>query len=400
MPLSRVQSCFLQALGTVARGEELHLSLSRGEWQTLFQLAAQQHVLALLYEPAYQTEAAQQYPELFAAYHQAVVTQVGHQLARAADFRALYGRLRQRGLHPLVVKGQLCDRLYPSRCRRKAVDDDLLIPSDELAACHQALLELGLRTDTPPEQLAAADEISYFGDHLYIELHQRLFSSAPDAPDDMNVFFCQVHRAPVELDGYLSMPPQEHLLLLLLHAYKHFIYSGVGLRQVVDVGLWARAYNDQLDWELLRQQCRQVHAEVFAAALFRILRERLNLPVPGAWEAEEDVEPLLLDMLDGGAFGAESLSRLHTSTMTLNAIRASRTGQRSGLLPSVFPPRTYLQGRYPWLKRRPWLLPAAWLARLLHYLVEILRHPHNRPDESVKLARERIELLRYYQVME
>lgn len=400
MPLTPVQGCFLQALGAAARGEELRLSLSRQEWQALFQLAAQQHVLALLYEPACRTEAAQQYPDLFAVFRQAVVTQVGQQLARAADFRALYGRLRQRGLHPLVVKGQLCDRLYPSPCRRKAVDDDLLIPSDELAACHQALLELGLHTDTPPEQLAAADEITYRSDYLYIELHQRLFSSASDAPDDMNVFFRQVHRAPVELDGYLSMPPQEHLLLLLLHAYKHFIYSGVGLRQVVDVGLWARAYNAQLDWALLRQQCRQVHAEVFAATLFRILREWLELPVPGVWEMEEDAEPLLLDMLEGGAFGAETLSRLHTSTVTLNAIRASRTGQRSGLWSSVFPPRVYLQGRYPWLKRQPWLLPVAWLVRLLHYLGEILRNPHNRPDESVKLARERIELLRYYQVMD
>ena len=33
--------------------------------------------------------------------------------AKAAEFAALYGDLRAAGLHPVVVKGQLCSRLYP-----------------------------------------------------------------------------------------------------------------------------------------------------------------------------------------------------------------------------------------------------------------------------------------------
>lgn len=399
MPLTPMQGYFLQALSAAVRQEPLTLLLSEAEWQALFELAGQQSVLPLLYEQAAQTEAAAQYPELFAVYRQRVIAQVSRQLARSMDFRRLYDCLRQRGLHPLVLKGQLCDRLYPRACRRVTADDDLLIPSEEMEACHRALLELGLRTDTPQDKLSQADEVSYYSDALYIELHLRLFGGGMDEAAHMNAFFGDVPQRAVELDGYLTLPPQEHLLFLLLHAYKHFVYSGVGLRQVVDIGLWARAYAPQLDWEQLRQQCRAVHAEVFAAALFRILRERLELAVPGAWETDEDAEPLLRDMLTGGVFGAENLSRLHTATLTLNAIQASRSGRRGGLWHSVFPPVAYLQGRFPWLVRHPWLLPAAWLVRISHYLVEILRHPYSRPGESLRLARARIELLRYYQVM-
>ena len=45
--------------------------------------------------------------------------------------------LRQVGLHPVVVKGQLCSRLYPLRDHRISADDDLLIPDGEFLACHE-----------------------------------------------------------------------------------------------------------------------------------------------------------------------------------------------------------------------------------------------------------------------
>ena len=62
-----------------------------------------------------------------------------------------------------------------------------------------------------------------------IELHRRLFDSAEDAHDDLNRFFSDLK--PVEIDGFLAMPPHEHLLYLILHAYKHFVGCGIGLRQ-------------------------------------------------------------------------------------------------------------------------------------------------------------------------
>ena len=83
------------------------------------------------------------------------------------------------------------------------------------------------------------------GSSLYIELHRHLFDSSEDAHDELNRFF--EHFPAVEIDGFLAMPPHEHLLYLLLHAYKHFVRSGIGLRQFCDIGLWARAYHGEID---------------------------------------------------------------------------------------------------------------------------------------------------------
>lgn len=372
------------------------------DWPAVFALAGQQKLLPIVFEAVRKSPAAVENAALFAAVKQQVIAQVLHQTMRASEFSGLYQKLRAAGLHPIVVKGQLCSRLYPLKDHRISADDDLLIPDGEFMACHEQLLTNGLTTDTPVDELATADEVSYTkeGSPLYIELHRHLFDSAEDAHDELNHFFADLN--PVEMDGFLAMPPHEHLLYLILHAYKHFVRSGIGLRQFCDIGLWARAYHVEIDWQRLHEQCESVHAATFAAAAFCIAREYLgidfDLPMP--WDASIDVEPLLHDTLCGGVYGSNDLTRLHSSTVTLNAVKASRTGEKSSVLRTVFPKREYLERRYPYLKKRPYLLPVAWVQRIAHYASEKQSNPDNSASGSIKLGKERIELMKRYGIMD
>lgn len=204
------------------------------------------------------------------------------------------------------------------------------------------------------------------------------------------------------MDGFLAMPPHEHLLYLILHAYKHFVRSGIGLRQFCDIGLWARAYHVEIDWQRLHEQCESVHAATFAAAAFRIARDYLGIEfdLPAPWSDAVDAEPLLHDSLCGGVYGSNDLTRLHSSTVTLNAVKASRTGAKSSVLRTVFPKREYLERRYPYLKKRPYLLPVAWVQRIAHYASEKQSGTDNSASGSIKLGKERIELMKRYGIMD
>lgn len=378
------------------------LPAEKVDWPAIFTLANQQKLLPILFEAVRKMPAAEENAVLFAVTKQQVIGQVLNQTVRSAEFADLYRKLRKAGLRPIVVKGQLCSRLYPLKDHRISADDDLLIPDGEFMACHEQLLTNGLTTDTPVDELATADEVSYTkeGSPLYIELHRHLFDSAEDAHDELNHFFTDIN--PVEMDGFLAMPPHEHLLYLILHAYKHFVRSGIGLRQFCDIGLWARAYHVEIDWQRLHEQCESVHAATFAAAAFCIAREYLgidfDLPMP--WDASIDVEPLLHDTLCGGVYGSNDLTRLHSSTVTLNAVKASRTGEKSSVLRTVFPKREYLERRYPYLKKRPYLLPVAWVQRIAHYASEKQSNPDNSASGSIKLGKERIELMKRYGIMD
>ena len=400
MTLTTTETQFLHIARAAISGSDL--PTEKVDWPAIFTLANQQKLLPILFEAVRKMPAAEENAVLFAVTKQQVIGQVLNQTVRSAEFADLYRKLRKAGLRPIVVKGQLCSHLYPLKDHRISADDDLLIPDGEFMACHEQLLTNGLTTDTPVDELATADEVSYTkeGSPLYIELHRHLFDSAEDAHDELNHFFADLN--PVEMDGFLAMPPHEHLLYLILHAYKHFVRSGIGLRQFCDIGLWARAYHVEIDWQRLHEQCESVHAATFAAAAFCIAREYLgidfDLPMP--WDASIDVEPLLHDTLCGGVYGSNDLTRLHSSTVTLNAVKASRTGEKSSVLRTVFPKREYLERRYPYLKKRPYLLPVAWVQRIAHYASEKQSNPDNSASGSIKLGKERIELMKRYGIMD
>lgn len=67
---------------------------------------------------------------------------------------------------------------------------------------------------------------------------------------------------------------------------------------------------------------------------------------------------------------------------------------------ALFPKREYLERRYPYLKKHPYLLPVAWAQRLAHYASEKQSGTDNSASGSIKLAKERIELMKRYGVMD
>ena len=221
MTLTKTETQFLNIAKAAISGTEI--STDAVDWPEIFTLSNQQKLLPIIFEAVRQTDAARENAALFAAVKQQVISQVLNQVVRSAEFAELYKRLRVAGLHPVLVKGALCSRLYPLKDHRISADDDIYVQDSEFLTCHERLLTEGLSTDTPADELSTSDEISYLkeGSPLYIEMHRHLFDSSEDAHDELNHFFENIQ--PIEVDGFLAMPPHEHLLYLILHAYKHFL---------------------------------------------------------------------------------------------------------------------------------------------------------------------------------
>ena len=67
----------------------------------------------------------------------------------------------------------------------------------------------------------------------------------------------------------------------------------------------------------------------------------------------------------------------------------------NGLLRTVFPPARQLAGRYPYLKGKPYLLPVAWINRILKYGKETAGSPtDNNAAQSIKIGNGRVALLK------
>lgn len=408
--MSETYERFLEALRCAVCGKSVDWTepISDQEWGRLIRLSREHSVAPLFAQAVYRCPSLAVAPTQQKTLLQMAKRLTVFQARRTAEFLLLYDALSRQGLRPAVMKGIVCRSLYPHPEQRFSVDEDLLIAPEDFPLYHRALTEYGLSLVKPNQPLADADEVSYQDKdrQLYIELHMRPFPPDSKAYGDCNMLFLgmldrtvniQVEEMPVR-----TLAPTDHLLYLLCHAYKHFLHSGVGIRQVCDIGMFTASYCSQLDWAHILKACQDIRIDRFAAAIFRIAHRYLGFAFPDAFAAIiVDEEPLLQDILSGGLYGTVNIDRVHSSNMTLDAVAASKAGKRrGGVLHSVFLPVDELAGHYPYLRRYPVLLPLAWSQRIWGYLSHKKGGRPVHPTESVRIGNTRIALLRKYGIID
>lgn len=399
MSLAQSQKDFLNILSSVFQNSKLDLP-EELEWFTIFQIADKQRLLPQVFEKIYQEKHGEELNAFFIQVKSIATNQVAEQIGRNLDIQHIYHRMREHDLHPIMLKGPLCSELYPKSSHRITADFDLFIAEEEFDACHQILTDFSMIPQSSKDDLNQDYEISYFSrdKKICVELHHALFDE-----QQLNAFFNDAFSQGQEHGDVLTLSPGLHMLFLVLHAYKHFIFSGVGIRQVCDIGLWAREYGNEIDWQWLFNCCDSVDAAIFAASVFQIARKDIGISfeIPEYWiNTARESEPLLLDMFDGGIYGSESLTRLHTATATVNAVKASRGDKkRYSLVQSIFLPREKMQGKYSYVKKYPVLLPIAWMERIGGYIIETMKKEESSATGSVQLIKKRMQLLRDYGVV-
>lgn len=382
-------------------------------WLALFRLAQMHHVLPMIYEAVYSCPAAQKADkQIFLPFQHLTKQAVVLQTIKTSEFLELLTALQAAGAAPIVVKGIVCRALYPNPDARMSSDEDVWIPPEQYPLCHKVLCEFGMQPSGPVQPGAYEVPYEKSGSPLSVELHKHLFPPDSDAYGDLNRFFEGVRgRAVTEVIQGVAVPTMnetDHLMYLIFHSFKHFLHSGFGIRQVCDICLYANAHGSKVNWQRILNCCRSVHGEYFAAALFRIGEKYLTFDpnracYPDSWRKIPVEEgPMLEDILDSGIYGGGSMSRKHSSSMTLSAVAAQKQGRRAGkgVLGALFPPASGLTGRYPYLKEKPYLLPVAWTDRILKYRRETAAGSHgNSPAASIKIGNKRLALLRKYSII-
>lgn len=407
METNHTEQMLLEAIKGVIDGHSVKLAqVSEEDVRSLIRAADQQKLLPVAVEALHRCQLAES-REDYRAYKRAARIQVIQQTQRGLELLDIYGKLKKAGITALVVKGCVCRSVWPKGDLRISADEDIYVrDADFLRAC-AVFRDCGLVSEERADPLTDF-EIGWRNpaSTLYIELHRMLF--APKYRE-LQEFFDNVFDSAREYEvehgaaKVWSMAPQDHLLYLLLHAYKHFIRSGFGIRQVCDIGLWANRYADEIDHQSLMRDLEKAHALYFAAAVLAIAREDLgiDLQLPSDWDRlRVDRGPMLRDLLDAGVYGASTMSRQHSAPMLQEAVAASREERkRTGLLRRVFPPKEKLLRDYPELKEHPARLPVVWLKRLAKYRKETKNDEKNSALESIRIAREREELLRCYHII-
>ena len=414
--MSTVNKLFLQALKASLQNEKVQWEqeISQSDWKGLFKMAEEQHVLPMIYEAVYSCPAMKKLEQgEIQLYKRSVIQSVMLQSLRTEEFLKLYKQFGEEEIRPLIVKGLICRNLYPNPDYRVSGDEDILIEEEDFLKFHECVLRKGMQLTNPEQDIIADYEVAYskMGSPIYIEAHKSLFPPNSEAYGEVNRYFENIwmNKENVEISGIKlwTLNSTDHLFYLICHAFKHFLHSGFGIRQVCDMVLFANEYGKEIDWLRILKQCREIHAEKFAVAIFEIGRNHLTFDMekacyPTEWKSMNVDESMMLeDLLESGVYGDATMSRKHSSNITLQAVSAQKQGKKEShsLIKTVFPSAKTLESRYSYLKKRPYLLPIAWADRLIKYGKETKLMSENQVTEAVRIGNQRIDLLKFYDIL-
>ena len=391
--MERAEQLFVEVVSVSLENKSVSWKepLTLNEWQRIFYLAESHHVLPMVYEAIFRSDSVKkttqkEIRDLLQFYKRKTMNLVMLQTIKTQEYLELVRFLQKKGIRMLTVKGIICRELYPKSDYRISGDEDILVDKTQFEKCHKALLEFGMKPVKKGINIGTEYEVSYMkpGSPLYIEVHKSLFPPESEVYGDFNRFFMRSAENParilVEGTEILTLDYTEHLFYLICHAYKHFLHSGFGMRQVCDIIMYSNMYGEKINWQLLLGWSREIHGEFFAAALFKIGKKYL--------------------ILDAGVYGYEGRERRHSSNLTLNEVSRQWNRERKNpVLQTIFPSLKSMKNEFAFLKKIPFLLPVAWLIRILRYKKETRKNTHGNVIDALKIGNRRIELMRKYKII-
>lgn len=275
--------------------------------------------------------------------------------------------LNQNSIPFFSVKGLEVAKYYPFPALRTMGDNDVVVELGKLLEAVAILKEHGfVRSADPGDSGEHVWSCDY--KKLHFEFHDRLTDN--DArTGEQQIFFNDF--MPYVKDNTLDW--NFHFLFLIMHLRKHFMNSGVGLRQFMDIAVVAKNRED-LDWDWIEEKLIELKLQKFAHACYSLIEDWFDITVPVQYKKlEADLTDEVTEkIVNNGVFGFadEDNKDNRVSNILIQSGESIRKNRLTFLICSLFPSYENMKG-YPgcgFLDGRPYLLPIAWIRRFVYIL--------------------------------
>lgn len=305
-----IRDAFFALLRSGLWGEAVDPTLfhnfTEADWRQIYRLAATQALLALVYDGV-STLPPELHPPRTLLLQWAAQTVRVEQANRQLD--QMVSRLcklyTDAGLHPVLLKGQGIATYYRNPRHRQCGDIDVYIGREGQMQANRLLQQAGAMATAE----ASSKHASYELDGVHVENHRLIATlNNPLASRRFRRLVQEWYPDGAGHEFLMPTPPvQFNAVYIFVHAFQHFLGSGIGLRQVCDWACLLRTCHDDIDCSLLVRQLRSLGMLRAARAFAYIAVSRLGLPpacLPFRVDDMEELgEALLEEVLATGNFG-------------------------------------------------------------------------------------------------
>lgn len=271
-----------------------------------------------------------------------------------AKVQALLKDFEQAGIACMPLKGFLLKHLYPKTDMRDMCDVDILIRTGEYEKIKPVMEKNGFVFDKE----SAHEYIYICKPAVTVELHKSL---VPSYNHDLYAYYGDGWKFARRKEGYkylYELPPEDFYIYTIVHAAKHYLNGGTGIRQAADIWVLNRHLcQNGMDQEYVDAELKKLGLVTFWNTFCRLC---------GVWFDHEASDPTVRQMeryiLQSGVWGTKEQAdraRLYRDTQGEHYGGA----RRRAVLRMVFPTMKGLKSLYPVLNKAPALYPVMMVRR-------------------------------------
>ncbi|MDR4969216.1 MAG: nucleotidyltransferase family protein, partial [Acholeplasmataceae bacterium] len=174
--------------------------------------------------------------------------------------------LNENKIDHIFLKGSKLKKLYPESYMRAMGDIDLLIKDHDLEKTHQVLKEHQIKNISRSRQ----HDIFEFPNKIIFEVHPILYKAFNDKYSNL---FENPWEYSIKVHQHLYKFTHEfEMAYLTYHLAKHMDSSGIGIRSILDLGIYLNAYEKDIDEALLDQYLEQSNMKLFYKSMIELNR--------------------------------------------------------------------------------------------------------------------------------
>lgn len=369
--------------------------------EELFKIAKQHEVWAIFFlavKKLYnEKRIPQKYAGTFPVLNKKFISEIAFNMKKTDGAYKLCDILEKNGIECCVLKGDSAAIYYDVPESRISSDIDILINEKDENKAMEILSNSGcevLKREKKDHHFQAIYDGKYIME-VHITLYGKttqeiILQNKVSYSDRFETFKLKNGRTLKTLSLY------DNLVFLTAHFIKHFMFSGVGIRQISDLLMFADKNKENIDFEKYFNLLKEINFFKLISVVFKIGNDYFNTNLPVECELNDDITALLLDdIFSGGVFGGgkargENFSRYLAKKMSSSAGKYSVP-----LIKKIFPSYSQMRFMYPFLNEKPYLLPIAHILRYKQIIVRFFTKRHETEEKNKKT----VEFLKKFDIL-
>lgn len=333
---------------------------------------------------------------------------------------SLVEKMNTYGINAIVLKGIDVARFYANpECRLSSDTDLLIIPSDEKKAVNffkNNQFEIRERHEDSNHTVCVHNSLGIF--ELHTSLLPKMFTNSMFSNWNIdNDAFSTCNEVDYQGKRYKALNATNSLLFLTYHMIKHFLYSGMSLRMIMDNALYSKYNIESIDKEKYKSFLKDTKyfyttQLIFGAAIKYFGFKKDDFPIEPIID-DDKINEIIDDLEIGGWQGTKEEQERIDAWLYYRYKNALSTKNPKDLKDinkqyrdSFFPPLKALKKTYPILIKHGYLYPFFVVHRLLTKGVNfafVKKKKIKLKTESVEdlptIAKKRIEMFKKLEIL-